>query len=239
MRDSSMWSEAGERTVLGPALIKEAKEKVAEIRARLKEARSRQKSYADNEDENSVSGLEIRCTSRGTHRFRVKGKLAPRYIGPYPIVRQVGKVAYKLQLPESMSDIHDVFHVSQLRKCLRMPEQHIVQEKVELQPDLKYQEVPVKILDTVSRKTWNSTIRICRVLWSCHGEEEETWEREDALRKEYADLFKVEPNLKDEIHFKWGRFVTPQKSLIKNHQLNLAVFKTISKFCIILSTVPP
>ncbi|WVZ52151.1 LOW QUALITY PROTEIN: hypothetical protein U9M48_003237 [Paspalum notatum var. saurae] len=103
-----------------------------------------------------------------------------------------------------MSGIHDVFHVTQLIKCLRMPKQHIAQETVELQPDLKYQEVPVKILDTVSRKTRNSTVRICRALWSRHGEEQATWEREDALRKEYPDLFKAPPNLEDEIHSKGG-----------------------------------
>ncbi|WVZ76081.1 LOW QUALITY PROTEIN: hypothetical protein U9M48_024083 [Paspalum notatum var. saurae] len=208
-RTPLMWSEAGERTLLGPALIKEAEEKVAEIQARLKEAQSRQKSYADNRRRElsfqAGDSVYLKLSPiRGTRRFQVKGKLAPRYIGPYPLVRRVGKVAYKLQLPESMSDIHDMFHVSQLKKCLRMPEQHIEQETVELQPDLKYQEVPVKIQDTVSRKTRNSTVRICRILWSRHGEEEATWKREDALRKEYPDLFKAPPNLEDEIHSKWG-----------------------------------
>ncbi|WVZ81665.1 hypothetical protein U9M48_029018, partial [Paspalum notatum var. saurae] len=124
-RTPLMWSEAGERTVLGPALIKEAEEKVAEIRARLKEAQSRQKSYADNRRRELSfqvgDSVYLKVSPiRGTHRFQVKGKLAPRYIGPYPMVRQVGKVAYKLRLPESMSDIHDVFHVSQLenaREC--------------------------------------------------------------------------------------------------------------------------
>ncbi|WVZ95060.1 LOW QUALITY PROTEIN: hypothetical protein U9M48_040865 [Paspalum notatum var. saurae] len=203
-RTPLMWSEAGEHTLLGPALIKEAEEKVAESRARLKEAQSRQKSYADNR-RRELNSVYLKVSPiRGTRRFQVKGKLAPRYIGPYPIVRRVGKVAYKLQLPESMSDIHDVFHVSQLRKCLRMPEQHIAQETVELQLNLKYQEVPVKILDTVGRKTRNFTVQICKVLWSHHGEEEATWEREDALRKEYPDLFKAPPNLEDEIHSKWG-----------------------------------
>ncbi|WVZ91093.1 LOW QUALITY PROTEIN: hypothetical protein U9M48_037307 [Paspalum notatum var. saurae] len=201
-RTPLMWSEARERTLLGPALIKEAEEKVAEIRARLKEAQSCQKSYADNRRRElsfqAGDSVYLKVSPiRGTRRLQVNGKLVPRYIGPYPIVRRVG-------LLESMSDIHDVFHVSQLRKCLRMPEQHIAQETVELQPNLKYQEVPVKILDTVSRKTRNSTVRICRVLWSRHGEEEATWEREDALRKEYPDLFKAQPNLEDEIHSKWG-----------------------------------
>ncbi|WVZ83621.1 hypothetical protein U9M48_030749 [Paspalum notatum var. saurae] len=209
-----MWSETGKRTLLGPALIKEAEEKVlgtllgpalikeaeekvAEIRARLKEAQSRQKSYADSRRRElsfqAGDSVYLKVSPiRGTHRFKIQGKLAPHYIGPYPIVRRVGKVAYKLQLPESMLDIHDVFHVSQLRKCLSARTAY------------RATNVPVKILDTVSRKTSISTVRICRVLWSRHGEEEATWEREDALRKEYPDLFKTQPNLEDEIHSKWG-----------------------------------
>ncbi|WVZ58693.1 hypothetical protein U9M48_008935, partial [Paspalum notatum var. saurae] len=193
-RTPLMWSEAGSIQYLVPHSSRKQKK-----RLQKSEQGSRRKSFQVGD---SVY-LKV-SPIRGTHRFQVKGKLAPRYISPYPIVRRVGKVAYKLQLPESMSDIHDVFHVSQLRKCLRVPEQHIEQETVELQPDLKYQEMPVKILDTVSRKTRNSTVQICRVLWSRHGEEEATWEREDALRKEYPDLFKAQPNLEDEIHSKWG-----------------------------------
>ena len=81
---------------------------------------------------------------RGTRRFQVRGKLAPRYIGPFPIIKKVGAVAYKLQLPAEMSDVHDVFHVSQLRKCLRVPEEQVAPETIDLQDDLRYQEVPVK-----------------------------------------------------------------------------------------------
>jgi hypothetical protein len=92
-----------------------------------------------------------------------------------------------------------VFHVSQLRRCLRVPEgEHVPVEKIDLQPDLRYQEVPVKILDTVTRRTRNSEVRICRVQWSRHGAD-----------KEFPHLFRSQPNLEDEIHFKWGRFVTP------------------------------
>ena len=80
-----------------------------------------------------------------------------------------------------MSDIHPVFHISQLRRCLRVPEaEHVPVGMIDLQPDLRYQEVPVKILDTVTRRTRNSEVRICRVQWSRHGVEEATWEREDA-----------------------------------------------------------
>ena len=94
-------------------------------------------------------------------------------------------------------------------------------ETIDLQPDLRYQEVSVKILDTVTRRTRNSEVRICRVQWSRHGVEEATWEREDALKKEFPHLFRNQPNLEDEIHFKWGRFVTSQKFTKLNCALKL------------------
>ncbi|WVZ81648.1 hypothetical protein U9M48_029002 [Paspalum notatum var. saurae] len=208
-RTPLMWHEVGERSLVGPALIKEAEEKVAEVRARLKEAQSRQKSYADGRrrelsfEEGDSVYLKV-SPIRGTKRFQIKGKLAPRYIGPYKVVRRIGKVAYKLELPESMRDIHDVFHVSQLRKCLKVPDQQINLTAEELQPDLVYQERPIKILDTVARKTRTTTTKLCRVLWSRHGEEEATWEREDALRKEHPHLFENQPDLEDEISSKRG-----------------------------------
>ena len=113
-----------------------------------------------------------------------------------------------------MSDIHPVFHVSQLRRCLRIPEkEYVPEEEIDLQTDLRYQEVPAKILDNVTRRTRNSEVRICRVQWSRHGVEEATWEREDALKKEFPHLFRSQTNLEDEIHFKWGRFMTSRKSI--------------------------
>ena len=122
-----------------------------------------------------------------------------------------------------MSDIHPVFHVSQLRRSLRVPKkEHVPEEEIDLQTDLQYQhqEVPVKILDTITRRTRNSEVRICRVQWSRHGVEEATWEREDALKKEFPLLFRNQPNLEDKIHFKWGRFVTSRKIYQINHSLN-------------------
>ena len=96
---------------------------------------------------------------------------------------------------------------------MRVPEKELVpEEEIDLQADLQYQEVHVKILDTVTRRTRNSEVRICRVQWSRHGVEEATWEREDAMKKEFPHLFRNQPNLEDEIHFKRSRFVTSQNS---------------------------
>jgi hypothetical protein len=125
----------------------------------------------------------------GTRRFRVRGKLTPRYIGPYPIIKKIGVVAYKLKLPERLADVHDVFHVSQLRKCLRVPEEQVMPDTLDLQDDLRYQEVPVKIVDTMTKRTRTKAFNFCKVQWSRHSEAEATWEKEDALREEFPHLF--------------------------------------------------
>ena len=94
-----------------------------------------------------------------------------------------------MELPLEMSDIYDVFHLSQLKKCLRVPEEQAPMEAMDLQPDLQYQERPIKILDTVTRQTRRIAVRFCRVEWSNHTEVEATWKREDDLKKEFPYLF--------------------------------------------------
>ena len=126
---------------------------------------------------------------RGIRRFNVKGKLAPRYIGPFRVQEKKGEVAYRLELPTDLSGVHDVFHVSQLKKCLRVPEEQAPLEGLDVQEDLTYIEQPVKILETSERVTRNRKIRMCRVQWSQHTEDEAIWEREDELMKTYLDLF--------------------------------------------------
>jgi hypothetical protein len=85
---------------------------------------------------------------RGMRTFKVKGKLSPRFIGPFRIFRRVGEMAYQLELPDHLSDVHNVFHVSQLKKCLRVPEEQLPMEELSVQRDLTYTEYPIKILDT-------------------------------------------------------------------------------------------
>jgi hypothetical protein len=107
----------------------------------------------------------------------VHGKFVPRYVGLYKVLKGFGALAYRLELLEEMSDIHLVFHVPQLRKSLKILQEKLVPvETIDLQPDLRYQEVRIKILDTVVKRTRTSEVRVCRVQWSRHGVEEATWE---------------------------------------------------------------
>jgi hypothetical protein len=100
-----------------------------------------------------------------------------------------GEVAYQLELPPQLSDVHDVFHVSQLKKCLRVPEMQLPMEVLDAEGDLSYQEYPIKILETLERVTRNKKIRMCKVQWSHHTEEEATWEREEELKVEFPSFF--------------------------------------------------
>ena len=128
---------------------------------------------------------------KGIKRFNVKGKLAPCYIGPFKVLERKGEVAYQLELPESLSGVHDVFHVSQLKKCLRVPEEQIPLEELNVKEDLTYKEYPVKILETTKRVTWSKVIRMCKVQWNRYSEEEATSEREEDLKAEYPQLFEA------------------------------------------------
>ena len=160
----------------------------------LKVAQSRQKSYADTRrrelsfEEGEFVYLKV-SPIRGLRRFEVKGKMSSRYIGPFKILSQKGEVAYELELPSRLSDVHNVFHISQLKKCLRVPEEELSLEELNVQDDLTYTEHLVRILDTLERITRSKMIRMCKVQWSYHAEDEATWEREDELQAEFPQLF--------------------------------------------------
>ena len=119
----------------------------------------------------------------------MKGKLAPRYIGPFKILERRGEVAYQLELPKSLSGVHDVFHVSQLKKCLCVPKEQIPLEELTVKEDLTYEEFPVRILETTERVTRSQVIKMCKVQWNRYTVDEATWEREEDLRKTYPQLF--------------------------------------------------
>ena len=110
----------------------------------------------------------------------------------------MGEVAYKLELPEGLSGVHNVFHISQLKKChtemADIPLRDTVPlEAIQLDSDLTYEEKPVKILEYASRVTHNKVIKFCKVQWSHHTEDKTTWEREDDLRKDHPHLFYSQP----------------------------------------------
>ena len=143
------------------------------IRDRLKVAQSRQKSYADSKRKETVYEVEDRVYLQvsppwGIKRFGVKGKLAPRFVGSYKVMECMGEVAYKLELLEGLSGVHDVFHVSQLKKChAEMADislrDTVPREAIQLDSDLTYEEKPVKILEFANRVTRSKVIKFCKV----------------------------------------------------------------------------
>jgi hypothetical protein len=187
-------NEPGENQIFGSDILQEAERQVQMLRENLRLAQSRQKNYANNRRRElrfQVGDFVYLKVSpmRGLCCFKIRGKLAPRYIGPFKILEQRGEVAYQLELPLQLSDVHDAFHVSQLRKCLRVPEEQMPLEELTIGEDLTYQEYPVKILDTSDKVTQNNRYKICKVQWSDHIEEEATWEKEDQLKAEFPDIF--------------------------------------------------
>jgi hypothetical protein len=118
---------------------------------------------------------------KGVKRFGIKGKLSPRYIGPFHILRRCGTVAYKLEIPPSLVGVHDIFHMLQLKKCLKTSVDVVLPEVALLKSDLTYLEHPIKILDQKSRVTRQKTIKFYNIQWSKHTIEEAIWESEDFL----------------------------------------------------------
>jgi hypothetical protein len=133
--------------------------------------------------------------TKGVQRFGIKGKLAPRYIGPYEIIEECGPVAYRLRLPSQLVVIHNVFHVSQLKKCVRVPTEIIDQPEIIVEPDLSYNECPIKILDQKERGTHRKVVKMYKVQWNHHTEEEATWEIEDYLHQHYPSFLKSTPGI--------------------------------------------
>jgi hypothetical protein len=125
---------------------------------------------------------------RGMKRLHVDSKLSPRYIGPYMITRRIGKSTYELELPQELIEVHPMFHVSQLRRCI-MLEKKVSTEVLDLQGTLEYLEFPFRILDTAEKSSRNNTTRLCKVQWSNHTEQEATWEKESVMMKTYPHLF--------------------------------------------------
>ena len=154
------WGEVGERKLLGPEIVQTTNQVVEMAKENLKTARDRQKSYADNHRrplEFEVGDKVFLKLSpwKGILRFGRKGKLSPRFIGPFEILERIGPVAYRLALPPDLSRIHDVFHVSVLRKYVQDPSHILEAQSVQVKENLSYEEVPVQILDKKERVLCN------------------------------------------------------------------------------------
>jgi hypothetical protein len=188
------WGRLGrDQSSLEAMDLEGSRQKVQLIKERLLAAQSRQKSYADNrrrdlefaEGEHVFLKLSPR-RNLGDHRLK---KLQPRYVGPFPIVQRIGKVAYRLALPPELQGIHDVFHVSQLRQYLADPDHVVNDAEIELTTDLSYEERPIQILEFGNKELRQRKIPLVKVLWSHHPIRDATWETESKMRQTYPELF--------------------------------------------------
>ncbi|WMV24330.1 hypothetical protein MTR67_017715 [Solanum verrucosum] len=126
---------------------------------------------------------------KGVMRFGKKGKLSPRYIGPYRISKRIGNVAYELELPQELTAVHPVFHISMLKKCMGDPSLIIPSEDISSNDSLFYEEIPVQLLDRQVRKLRTKEVASVKVLWRNQFVEEATWEAEGDMKKRYPYLF--------------------------------------------------
>ncbi|KAG8485983.1 hypothetical protein CXB51_019307 [Gossypium anomalum] len=193
-RTPLFWTELSESKIFRVDLIKDAEQKVKVIRESLKAASDRQKSYADLKRKNIEYQVGDKVFLKVSPwkkilRFGRKGKLSPRFIGPYEISKRVGPVAYKLILPPEHEKIHNVFHVSMLRRYRSDPSHIITLSEVEIKSDLSYEEKPIRILAHEVKELRNKKVPLVKVLRLKHGVEEATWETETSMKEQYPDLF--------------------------------------------------
>nr|GEU64751.1 putative reverse transcriptase domain-containing protein [Tanacetum cinerariifolium] len=193
-RSPVCWSEVGDSQLTGLELIREMTEKIVQIKNWLLTARSHQKSYADVRSkpmEFKVGDKVMLKVSpwKGVIRFGKRGKLSPRYIGPFEIIERIGLVAYKLELPEKLYGIHNTFHVSNLKKCLADKNLVILLEEVQLDEKLHFIEEPVKIMDREVKQLKQIRIPIVKVRWNSRRGPKYTWKREDFFKRNYPHLF--------------------------------------------------
>ncbi|KAJ9542418.1 hypothetical protein OSB04_028924 [Centaurea solstitialis] len=188
------WGEVGQRVLRSTWVVQQTTEHIQRIRERLRTAQSRQKSYTDKRR----SDLEFQVGDRvllkvslwkRVIRFRKRGKLGPRYIGPFTVLARVGKVAYWLELPDVLGHIHSTFHISQLHKCLADETAHIPLDDIQVDESLNYVERPIAILERKVKKLHNKEIGIVKVQWQHRRGSEWTWEPEAKMRERCPELF--------------------------------------------------
>ncbi|GKC67531.1 putative reverse transcriptase domain-containing protein [Tanacetum coccineum] len=193
-RSPVCWAEVGEAQLTGPDLIQETTEKIIQIKQRIQTARDRQKSYADLKRkpmEFQVGDRVMLKVSpwKGVVHFGKRGKLNPRYVGPFKVLEKVGSVAYKLELPQELSRVHNTFHVSNLKKCYSDEPLAVPLEGLHIDDKLQFVEEPVEIMEREIKRLKRSRIPLVKVRWNSRRGPEFTWEREDSFKKKYPHLF--------------------------------------------------
>ena len=198
-RTPSYWMEPGEKQLIGPEIVEVTAEKVNVAKEALRVARERQKTYADKKRrpmEFNVGDLVMLKVSpwKGVIRFGKKGKLSPRFIGPFKVLKRIKDLAYQLELPPELDGIHNTFHVSYLRKCLAEESSVITIQDVSIDPMKRMVDEPVVILGRKQKKLRRKMIDLVLIKWKhIHGESL-TWETEAVMKEKYPELF-----LSDEI----------------------------------------
>ncbi|GJR77147.1 putative reverse transcriptase domain-containing protein [Tanacetum coccineum] len=207
-RSPICWAEVGDSQLTGPEIIHETTERIVQIKSHIQAARDRQKSYADVRRkplEFQVGDKAMLKVSpwKGVIRFDRRGKLNPRYIGPFKIIAKVGTVDYRLELPEKLSRVHSTFYVSKLKKCMadekktphtphkkkKHPSLPIPLDEIQVDDKLNFIEEPIEIMDREVKRLKQSRIPIVKVHWNSKRGPEFTWEREDQMQKKYPHLF--------------------------------------------------
>ncbi|GJV41436.1 hypothetical protein Tco_1419876 [Tanacetum coccineum] len=189
-----LWAEIGESSLTRLELVQETNDKVVLVKERPKVARDHQKSYVDYRRKPLKFKVGDRVLLRvspwkGVVRFGKKGKLAPRYVGPFEILERIGLVAYRLRLPEELNSVHDTFHVSNLKKCLADANLHVPLDEIKVDKTLRFVEEPVEIMDREIKRLKRRKVALVKVRWNSKRGPEFTWEHEDQMRIKYPQLF--------------------------------------------------
>nr|GFA21513.1 putative reverse transcriptase domain-containing protein [Tanacetum cinerariifolium] len=193
-RSSVCWAEVGEAQLTSPVMIQKTTKKIILIKHRIQAAQDRQKSYADQKRkpmEFKVGDRVMLKVSpwKGVVQFIKRGKLNPRYIGPFKVLAKVGDVAYILKLPQELSRVHHTFHVSTLKKCYADEPLAMPLKGVHIDETLQFVEEPVEIMEREIKRLKQSRIPLVKVCWNSRRGPEFTWEREDSFKLKYPHLF--------------------------------------------------
>ncbi|GJU80868.1 putative reverse transcriptase domain-containing protein [Tanacetum coccineum] len=193
-RSPICWAEVGDSQLISPKIIHETTKKIVQIKSRIQAAHDRQKSYANviqKPLESQVGDKVMLNVSpwKGVIRFGKRGKLNPRYIGPFMILTKVGTVANRLELLEQVSRVHSMFHVSNLKKCLSNKTLAISLNEIQVDDKLHFIEEPVEIMDREVKRLKQRRIPIVKLRWNSRRGHEFTWERKDQMQKKYPHIF--------------------------------------------------